>query len=663
MPPVMRGGLATPTPTLMSVTELENRYLSVWSSIKSEGPGVSPHRELLQLGMPTDTTVSVWHAYADTEAARSVAPSVTTTPPVDLERCIRRFDGQGAPLSAGAVPLGPFRIERIEVACLLPNATLVVKVGDTELTAMTAPAADGKMPAQVSFIAHSCTNPYDNRSGRLEFEAAKINALNLLEARATGRIAITDLPQRPSFAVALGDQIYVDGDNGNRTATTALGLFRGKASLPVFDIGQAAPFLNVVYRYHFGLPPLDAAMRALPTAMVWDDHDIRDGWGSHGDEQRGDMLGYFAVAKKAFAAFQDTRNPHPGPTAPKGLDVSFSWGPGLRFFLVDGRSNRTFGEPTRANSMLSDEQFCAIEKWLGDPESCAKPGGPPAAVPPAGEHDASTVFVLGLPTPLSSDSKPAAEALHICSATNDTPVIGEGADDIRDTWFCNLSDRTRLLRILAKHFAAHKKHRLLIVSGDVHYSGVTFLTLPDGTPIGHEVISSGLANDHIKNPAEVLGTFDGAALEDSEGKTLLLSNARGSLVGTPSFAEIVANYDAPNGAPQLSVVFYPSRASRRTNKDARRDLVNVASALEGRSLKSVPYSFGDSSASGKCSVNPPWSIARVALDLKVPKFKGTQPRNCVHAQSVVCVTPSNSVDAATDWKKVGPNLKCEPPKQ
>jgi len=69
-------------------------------------------------------------------------------------------------------------------------------------------------------------------------------------------------------------------------------------------------------------------------------------------------------------------------------------------------------------------------------------------------------------------------------------------DDLRDSWWSRQcrQQRNDLLKIIRGFFNEHRQHRLLVLSGDVHFSEVLELSTEDGRVFGHEVVSSGFAH-------------------------------------------------------------------------------------------------------------------------------------------------------------------------
>ena len=426
-------------------------------------------------------------------------------------------------------------VARPGCAPLQPGTTYTVEAtlsgGETlgTFSATTAPADDVSEP--FSFLTFSCMEPFATKPERTPIRF--VNSLNLFKHRATGAWAPQGLPPRPAFALGLGDQMYVDAGPDR---TKPLALFHGPRSNELaFNLDEAATNLQLLYRYHFAVPPLDAAMRAMPTMMMWDDHEIRDGWGSHGDEKLGHWPAYFDQARRGFLANEAQRNPGFRADA-STADFSFRYGKQVKALVLDTRScreiscedpvNRRDCGPSRA---LCDSSRERVAEWLR-----VTPDSPP------------TLFILGLSTVFSMNETRFANA-----------PMPELADDVADGWGSRAMSKERawLIEVLEKHFIARPADRLLVVSGDVHESGVVFLTLEDQGKrriFGHEVISSGLAADKMNVAyASWLASAQGPL-----GRSMQ-SHIVGS-VRAANFAEIFIKPGTAARAPLAHVTFYPS---------------------------------------------------------------------------------------------------------
>jgi hypothetical protein len=119
---------------------------------------------------------------------------------------------------------------------------------------------------------------------------------------------------QPSFIVMMGDQVYLDEDTPNvfETHLDSDRITRRKA-------------MAEMYRANWSRGPVRRVMANVPTYMVWDDHDIRDGWGSQASDSptmaarysRGAEIFrkstlYFEDARDVYWHFQGCRNPRPG---------------------------------------------------------------------------------------------------------------------------------------------------------------------------------------------------------------------------------------------------------------------------------------------------------------------------------------------------------------
>lgn len=153
-------------------------------------------------------------------------------------------------------------------------------------------------------------------------------------------------------------------------------------------------------------------------------------------------------------------------TASPELDFETDWGASASFFVMDQRSARS----AAAARVMSGDQFERLRGWLYRPRSYP------------------TLLVLGSAMPLTQLRRPIELAEYFVPAR---------WDDLRDSWWSKpcRAQRDQVLRLLQGFFRAHPEHRLLILSGDVHFSEVLELSDEEGRIFGHEVVSSGLVHD------------------------------------------------------------------------------------------------------------------------------------------------------------------------
>jgi phosphodiesterase/alkaline phosphatase D-like protein len=91
---------------------------------------------------------------------------------------------------------------------------------------------------------------------------------------------------KPAFACGVGDQVYVEGDYhsygeyGHHHPMSAWTV--EEKPRPRVGLADLPRFLDTCYRGHWSFTTFERALQVCPSLMIWDDHDIRDGWGSQG---------------------------------------------------------------------------------------------------------------------------------------------------------------------------------------------------------------------------------------------------------------------------------------------------------------------------------------------------------------------------------------------
>lgn len=131
---------------------------------------------------------------------------------------------------------------------------------------------------------------------------------------------------KPQFLLMMGDQLYLDEDGVDvfRTQLNASPARRRKAIVEKYKINWSREVVRKV-------------LANVPTYMMWDDHDIRDGWGSGASDSetlvakhtRGRRIfekcdAYFQDCRDIYWHFQACHNPRPSdgvdPALPNYID-------------------------------------------------------------------------------------------------------------------------------------------------------------------------------------------------------------------------------------------------------------------------------------------------------------------------------------------------------
>lgn len=269
-----------------------------------------------------------------------------------------------------------------------------------------------------------------------------------------------------------GDQVYADGifETGQiKEWDTAWWEFwrpdKTDAPFTPTMAKEAADFyFNQTYVARWSQPAVAEVLARIPTLMMWDDHDIFDGWGSRQEDlQDCDVYqGIFQVAREHFQIFQ--RQTAPGQTTPgvipgaKGFSWGFHFGR-LAVLAPDMRSERT------QHQVVGKDSWTAIYAWLDGL----------ATLEPQEARPTHLLFLSSIPVVYPSLRTAEAALAAI-------PGEQELEDDLRDHWCSRLhyGEQCRLVRRLFD-FAKKASCRVTILSGDVHVAafGRVTSTLPE----------------------------------------------------------------------------------------------------------------------------------------------------------------------------------------
>ena len=289
------------------------------------------------------------------------------------------------------------------------------------------------------------------------------------------------------LVIAGGDQCYSDGvatldiwQHLNRTMRKENGRL-----LP--DEEAMLSWYRDIYRGYWGFESVQRAFDSFPTYMIWDDHEIGDGWGSYHFRPEGESDGLrrllpsfkerdvtydegcklirrmFRAARQAYVEYEHSHNP---PTAKGIFDYHF-WRGGCAFYVLDGRGQRNIER--KDYCILGQDQFERFANWAN-------------ALTP---EETPFLFVVS-----------AVPVLHTRAAlvnADDQWLIRQAGldDDLRDSWEHDLHkiERAELMKVL---FAASAKGiRVAILSGDVHVSAV-FALKDDADNLIYQITSSAI---------------------------------------------------------------------------------------------------------------------------------------------------------------------------
>jgi len=321
--------------------------------------------------------------------------------------------------------------------------------------------------------------------------------------------------------VHAGDQIYADKIKNNVYKHK-----RGRKTI----LKEEDEILNEyrdLYISHWSPEEISDVLATCPNLMMWDDHEIYDGWGSHDDDKNsksGKLL--FKTAKIAFEEFQAIHNPPP-------FKRSNSFTSGFihedhAFLLIDGRSNRDY----TAGRILSKQDFANIERFL---DKCSN------------KQVRHLYIITGVPI-FYTNTDFVIEYLE--------QFLFSLKDDMRDSWISpnNRQDAERLLLMCFDLQLKSPSTQVSILSGDIHVSALGHIVsnlpahLISGTnyPMRiNQITSSGIGSQppdginlfiisrHVKGEYDILDdTFTGLL------KTLKVSDGNSRILARRNFAII-----------------------------------------------------------------------------------------------------------------------------
>jgi hypothetical protein len=187
-------------------------------------------------------------------------------------------------------------------------------------------------------------------------------------------------------------------------------------------------------------PDVQAVFASCPSLMMWDDHEIYDGYGSNEEDDTPQGRALFQAARRAFREFQAASNPPPLG----GFSHAFAFAhSGSALLVFDGRTHRRY----REGRILGPEQLAEAARWLDRRAAL----GPPLR---------DLWVVLGLPmthVPVG----------WLTRLVEWTPWTEEITDDLRDLWTAprNRGECRALLGLLFDFAARSPGTRVALLAG------------------------------------------------------------------------------------------------------------------------------------------------------------------------------------------------------
>ncbi|MFM9433488.1 hypothetical protein ACFDR9_000529 [Janthinobacterium sp. CG_23.3] len=294
--------------------------------------------------------------------------------------------------------------------------------------------------------------------------------------------------ERPYHLLLMGgDQIYSDSMwqelRGLKTWAGLSGRERNAAPFPDELRAQVDGFFLENYLERWSQPEVAAMMASVPTVMMWDDHDIFDGWGSYPAEQQASPVyqGIYAIARAYFQLFQLHANAATPPLPLLPNQPGFSYGlrvGGYAILALDLRSERS------KTTVMGAAAWHAAYAWLDKQKNC--------------DH-----LLVMSSIPVVHPDFSTLETL-LCAL----PGRQELEDDLQDHWLSR-SHRQERLRLIHRllDWSAGTGGRVTVLSGDVHVGAVGVIQaqrrdVPANANVINQLTSSGIV--HPAPPAMAL---------------------------------------------------------------------------------------------------------------------------------------------------------------
>ena len=353
--------------------------------------------------------------------------------------------------------------------------------------------------ARTPRVLFSATNPVNKNMRNLWNLVAFSNQIQYesydQEGEKTGE-SLSSLIQNPVAIFGTGDQIYTDAGYNDAVLPghpTSAWAHVCNNPYPLLNIKAFEQHLHRCYQSFYSFQPIAATIKKIPSFNVWDDHEIRDGWGSHGDEydakgKLNDTLApYYLAARKAFIDHQwiigpVKKNSAPDNDAALSLDFKIK---GVPVFALDLRSGRNI----KTKTVIHPSQMNDFRVWCKNLQS--------------GQE---VVIITSIPL--------FAEAIGESMASE---TMEEMKDDIQDSWENNKDQKDLIIKELIK--LRERNIQPILVAGDLHYGSITevwYMKDDKKKLLAYEIIASGLNHETLGENNSALGSNIKDYREDSD---------------------------------------------------------------------------------------------------------------------------------------------------
>lgn len=416
---------------------------------------------------------------------------------------VQIFDESNIPISEVVELEAPYHIEVISIDAKYNIATIKFSNQQKKLSSSTAsktvyPKSLAQLNKEENFsiLFYGCFQPFTmegensallDEGRRLNYKMRKTFELIANEKSFEYKPFLSEnsnskngsLLSNPKLIIGTGDQIYTDADYHSEVNENTISAWAHKCNNPynLLDKVEYSNHLNRCYSHFYSFDCFRNTYDKIISLNVWDDHEIRDGWGSHGDEYdpQNDQIEYYKLSREAYIKHQYA----PGPNDIDKYDQSNNHSlqqkatiNGKRIFAFDLRSNRDICK----NQVIDENQLADFFDWCDQ-----TPNGKEVII-----ISSIPLFYEQTKTAISIGKKLAK---------------GELTDDIADAWSSdfNIFQRNQILEKLIQ--LRERNIKPIIVSGDVHIGGLITVYYKDkdaglnkNKKLCYQLIYSGLSH-------------------------------------------------------------------------------------------------------------------------------------------------------------------------
>ncbi|WP_439182720.1 alkaline phosphatase D family protein [Carboxylicivirga taeanensis] len=331
-----------------------------------------------------------------------------------------------------------------------------------------------------TLVVWSCNQPFETNANGEAILHAHAEAIFDWYARQVSNF-------KPDVIWGLGDTGYSDGTE----ATDFINQYYNNPQVLNSSVGKESLLkaYRRMYKGHWSFRPLQEVMRNFPHITVWDDHEIRDGWGSESNDFEKSNTVIFQQARKVAGEFILNNGPRVVPDSDSGdapNDAHQAYVEGnIASFVFDGRSSRKYSDPNGqvvSASQLEDFRvFCQLVAQTMEVK----------------------FLLMGSAVPFIN-LKDFIERLGANTPDFVNELVAEIRDDVRDSWHSpgNINQLKKMISIIRQLHRNRPDINIVNISGDIHVANL-FSFQPLGfTRALYQVTTSALTNR--EHPSELL---------------------------------------------------------------------------------------------------------------------------------------------------------------